>query len=804
LALGLGLISAALIGSELTLTRLLSVVLWYHFAFFAISVALFGLGLAALCVHYFDHKLKDVPSALAWGSGATAVALICVDLAFINVTPDWFGGALGVFTTLTFKLLLLFALAAVPFFFGGFVVSLALTRHAAHASRLYFWDLLGAALGAVATLLLSARLPAPLVLCVFSGVACLAGLSFAAPSRRRGLTGVLTALATGIAALAFLGDGLFTLRVAKGIDVRQAQPELMRWNAFSLVSVLPSADFKGWGLSPRYAGAIPEQKTLIIDMNAMTPLLAFDGDFEQVDYVTYDLSAFVYRVRPGSPNACVIGAGGGKDVLAALSSGTRHVTAVEVNPIIATEIMRGSYRAMVGDLYGRSDVSLVVEDGRSFVRRTRDRFAVVHLSMVDTSAASAAGAYALSENALYTRDAFVDFFGALSPGGVLSVSSVSLPDLWVGTRLATIARSALGGGAVADRVVVLETPWLGVREARLYNFLVAPDGFDAATLQAVRVQAERLGFTIVHAPGPKVQSPLLEHELIRRVLMEPDAGALQQFLAGLPLDTTATTDDRPFFFYQNRLRDLPLALVAPTPLHLFGNGLILLAKVLLLSVLFALLLILLPKFLGDKAKAKNEQGVGWDLTFAGCLGIGFLLVELGLLHRISPYLGEPTLSLSVVIVAVLLGGAIGSRTLAARSEKVVRRTLLALVCLVCLAALLLPSLMDATRGWSPQGRGLVAAMVVFCVGVLLGVPMPAALRALSQRAPHRTAWFWAVNGGMSVLGTVLATLLALHYGSAVTVLVGAAVYVVALGLASRVLAHAPPAVGARPAAPAPQ
>ncbi len=791
LSIGLALISGALIASELTLTRLLSVVLWYHFAFFAISVALFGLGLAALTVHYFDHKWQDVPRVLALGSGGTAVALVCVDLAFINVTPDWFGGAMGVFTTLTLKLLLLFALAAVPFFCGGLVVSLALTRHAAHASRLYFWDLLGAGLGAVATLLLAEWLPAPQLLCLFAGIACLAGLCFLVDVHRRTLAATLGALAVGIAALTILGDGVLSLRVAKGIDVRRAQPELMRWNAFSLVSVLPSADFKGWGLSPQYRGSIPPQKTLIIDMNAMTPLLAFDGDFKKVDYVTHDLSAFVYRVRPGLDSACVIGAGGGKDVLAALSSGTQHVTAVEVNPIIATEIMRGSHRAMVGDLYGRDDVSMVVEDGRSFVRRSADKFNVVHLSMVDTSAASAAGAYALSENALYTRDAFADFFRALAPKGVLSVSSVSLPDLWVGTRLATIARSALGGGSVAERVVVVETPWLGVREARLYNFLVAPDGFDAATLQAVHAESQRLGFTLVHAPGTPPQSPLFEHGLIRRVLTEADDQALQQFLGTLPLDTTATSDNRPFFFYQNRLKDLPIALVAPTPLHLFGNGLILLAKVFLLSVLFALLLIVLPLLLGGKARGDSAPGAVADLAFAGCLGVGFLLVELGLLHRISPYLGEPTLSLSVVIVAVLLGGAIGSRSLAAKPAATVRRSMLVLVCAVCLAALLLPGLMDATRGWSPQGRGALAAVVVFCIGVLLGVPMPAALRALSARAPRRTAWFWAVNGGTSVLGTVLSTLLALHFGATATVLAGAAVYLLALGLAPRVLRGAP-------------
>ena len=207
-------------------------VLWYHFAFFAISVALFGLGLSALVVHYTDKRLTDLPRALGLGALATAVALVCVDLAFINVTPDWFGGALGVFTTLTLKLFLLFALAALPFFFGGFVVSLALTRYATHAPKLYFWDLLGAALGALGTLVISSQLPAPQVLLFFATMACVAGLCFALPKGKRGVSASLLVAVAGLVMLGTVGSDWLTLRVAKGIDLTRAKPELSAGTRF--------------------------------------------------------------------------------------------------------------------------------------------------------------------------------------------------------------------------------------------------------------------------------------------------------------------------------------------------------------------------------------------------------------------------------------------------------------------------------------------------------------------------------------------------------------------------------------------
>ncbi|MBX3127744.1 MAG: hypothetical protein KF718_13555 [Polyangiaceae bacterium] len=785
----LAVLSGVLLAAELCLTRLLSVVLWYHFAFFAISIALFGLSLAALTVHFTAARIpeRDTERWLAFGALATAGGILIVDVAFCNVTPDWFGGQLGAFTSLTGKLGLLFLIGALPFFAGGFVISLALTRYAPFAGRLYAWDLLGAALGAVGTIGLLSWLGAPGALALLGAGAALSGLAFAPRITLVRVSGLGTAAAIGVVVAS--GGGPFTLHVAKGIEVERASAEVMKWNAFSLVTVLPYTGFRGWGISPRYGGEIPEQKTLVIDMNAMTPLVRFDGDLARVEFVTHDLSAFVYRVAPASGRSLVIGAGGGKDVLAALTSGSRHVTAVEVNPLIAHGVMRGSHREFVGDLYGRSDVTLVIEDGRSFVRRTSERYDIVQLSMVDTSAASAAGAYALTENALYTVEAFDDFMSVLEPKGLLSVSSVSLPDLWVGARLAAIAREALGrrGLSAKERLVVIETPWLGAPHARMYTLLVAPGGFEPERVQRAISETAALGFSLAFVPGAEVVAGTAEREWIARIAKGEDEAALAAQLRGLALDVSATTDDRPFFFYQNRLRDLPVALTSSMPVHLFGNGLVLLAKIALVAVAAVLVLLVVPWWFGRRSLPSGQGSVARDLGYAGGIGLGFMLVELGMLHRLSPHLGDPTFALGVILVALLVGSAFGSRWLSTRGARVTRGVLAMVVLASLITVLLLPPMTELSRAWSPPLRASLFAAWVFVLGLVMGVPLPAALSAIGRRAPGRVAWFWAINGGTSVLGSVLATLIALEFGATAALLAGASAYAGVVLLAPRVL-----------------
>ena len=553
-------LSLCLLVTEVVLTRLFSVALWYHFAFLAISVALFGTGLAALVLHLAQRRLagRGTEELLALVSLGLGVTLGLALLVLLGLPPDPDQPAQFSLP----KLLVIFVCGAAPFFAGGFAVALAMARFGAAAERLYFWDLLGAGFGCLLVIPALGALGGPLALLAAAAVAAAAGAIFArgAPPRRRRALSAASALVTLVILLAVALNprtGLYDLRYAKGVRLRDLGLELNRWNSFSLVSVYPQRGFKGWGLSPAYRGPIPDQKTLVIDMNAATMLTRFDGDLEAARFILHDLTAFVHQVRPRAPAVCVIGAGGGRDVLAALAAGAGHVTAVEIDPLIVEDVMRGRFREHTGRLYDRPDVTVVVDDGRQFIRRA-GTFDIVHLSMVDTSAATAAGAYALSENSLYTTEAFRDFLVHLKPGGILSVSSVSLPVAAVGQRLAALARAALEGLGhdPAARVIVLTTPWLALPDATLYTVLVKRDPFTPAELRTAAEAVLRLQFQVAYAPGLPPRASDQRADWTATILATPDSAALRERMRRWPLDVSASTDDRPYFFYQNRLADL--------------------------------------------------------------------------------------------------------------------------------------------------------------------------------------------------------------------------------------------------------
>jgi Spermine/spermidine synthase domain len=785
---GVGLTTASLMATEIALTRVLSVTVWYHFAFFAISVALLGTGLGALMVHALQPKwaVRSVPTLCATLALLQGLSTLVVGVALVRVTPDWFGGLAGSFTVFTWKLGVVFGSTVLPFVLGGAVLALAASRFSAAVHRIYFADLVGAAVGCMLVLPLLSWLGGARVLAATASLAVLAALAFAsdasAASARRG-TRVGSALALFVAALC-AQSGALQVRTAKGMDLEQLRPSFVGWNAFSMVTVFDAPAGHGWGMSPRYKGGLPDQKSIVIDMSALTPVARFDGDLRKVDHVLHDLSAVVYRIVPAPKHVCVVGAGGGKDVLAALAAGSKRVTGVEINPLIVEDIMRGVLREYSGGLYTRDDVNIVTGDGRAYLRGTDDTFDVILISMVDTSAATAAGAYALTENGLYTREAFDDFLARLRPGGVLTVSTVSLPGLAVGARLVSLARAAVEarGGDPAHSVLVARTPWMAHQDSELYDVIIKPDGFSVPDLDAYRGAVETLAFTPAYIPGRTTPAASDEDRTIAAILGAHDGAALERVFAGQALDVSPVEDDRPFFFYQNRFRDFVAALAPDTTTHLFGNGLRVLAKVLLIAAAMLVLMLVVP-LLWARQALRSAQGLGFDLLYVACLGIGFMCVEIALIHRVTLYLGQPTYTLVAVLCVLLLAGGVGSRWLAPKVESAPQRGVLLLAAVVVGAGLwpyALGTVFGATVGLPVMARSVVVALMVAPLGCLLGVALPAGLRAVAARDPSRVAWLWGVNGAGSVLGSIVATLVSLHAGTSMAMLVGCALYACAL------------------------
>ncbi|HVU01963.1 MAG TPA: hypothetical protein VHE30_09435 [Polyangiaceae bacterium] len=801
-ALGVLTLSAASMTTELVLTRLFSVVIWYHFAFFAISVALFGASVAGVLVFACRERLDETRTSehLALASGALSVAVVFADLCLSRVVPYWFDRAsAGDDAGLGPKIALVALVLSAPFFAGGFAMALAVRRYRAAVHRLYAVDLLGAAASCVLVVPLLGLLGGPAALLAGAALSTLAAFFFGRTASRGGLRGVALGGAGVLLGVVLLGTGMLDATRAKQIDLRGRPPEFDAWNAFSRVTVVPFDGFRGWGTSPTYRGPVPEQKGVFIDMGAFTVLTRLPGAVKDADYASYDLSAFVFRLRPSPSEVCVVGAGGGKDILAALQAGARRVTAAEINPLIVDGVVRGRFRDFTGDLYRRPDVDVHVEDGRSFVRRTDRRFDVLLLSMVDTSAATGAGAFSLTENTLYTVEAFADFLDRLGPDGILSVSSVSLPKMAVGARLVSVARAALERRGVdpSRALAVLTTPWVHT-EGTMFDVLVKPSGFSESEVQRIGDAADALRFHVAWVPGLAAATGEGEGAVIHRIAAASDAAVLRRDLDALPLDTTPATDDRPFFFYQDRASHFLPALAARSFAYPFGDGLVVLSKVLVVTALMAFASLGLPLLAFRKALASGGGSVYADSLFVGCLGFGFMAAEIGALQRLATYLGHPTYTLAVVLASLLLSTAVGSRFLSARVAARPGAGVAALLgcgVLVLVTGIGAPAGLALVLGAPVSVRALACAASLVPLGVLLGAPFAAGLRAVAGRAEDRLPFLFAANGATSVLGSVVATLVSLHVGITATLGVAAASYGLAAALAPVVFRPARGAAG---------
>jgi spermidine synthase len=770
---GIALVSGTLLMTELALTRIFSVIMYYHFAFLAISIALFGLsasGVFAYIARGWLHRYS-VGRLLATESLVYAVATL-VALFFLvrlrvglNYSPE------------NLRLMLtIYALAALPFFTGGLVITLAISRLTTRINAVYAADLLGAACGCLVLIPLLDRLGAPGVVLAAATMSIVAALLFAPATGR-----MATAAAGAVVLIVPLAGQLSGRAGFDVVDTKGHKGDRVlfsKWNSFSRIGVYDRT-FGDWSLSPTYTGPRPDSRFMDIDSAASTPILGVTPDLSNAQYLRYELTAFAYQFQAPGFSSLIIGPGGGRDLVSALVFGAGHVDGVEINPIIANDVMRDRFRDFSGGIYANPRVRITVDDGRSFVRRAPDRYDVIQASLVDTWAATAAGAYTLTENSLYTVDAFNDYLDHLTDGGMLTITR------WVfdGLRLVSLAQAACEarGWSAADRLAI-------IRQKDVATFLLKKTPFTAEEVARLRTIALDLQFDVLYAPGDVAHDPVIADERVgetglgdyARLILAPDR---RTFYASYPQDITPTTDDRPFFFHTTKIRDQFHTAFGRS--MLFGNGLSALLTLMAISAVLVVLFVLGPLMIAGRGanSGRPRRWIAW-LVYFGALGAGFMLIEVAVLQRFVLLLGHPVYSLTVTLFSLLLGTGMGAAWSRRFPESGLRRT--GAIALTLIAALSVIVILVVTPlvaiPFARATRMAIAVATLVPLGVALGLPMPTGLRMLSARAPQMIPWAWGINGALSVVGATLAIFIAMNWGFNTTLLAASGTYV--LGLAS--------------------
>jgi spermidine synthase len=764
LLFGLGLSSFSALLLELSLTRLFSVILFYHFAFLAISIALLGLGGGGVFAYLLKKRMTGINTR-------TLAFRLCVVNAFVVAAVMEIVLRIPVALDVTGKNILhltaIYLSSALPFFFTGFLFSVVFARETWRATRLYGADLTGGALACLATVPLLNWIGGPNTIVAAAAASALAAAVWASLPGAR-MVGICIAIAFIALIAANHSNRIIDVVYAKGMFRDPAWVEFARWNSLSRVEV----DRQG------------QAKAVVIDADASTYIMNCDLEHWHDSEWERDLMsappALANVLRPHGDFA-IIGPGGGVDVLRAVANGSPSVTGIEINPIIANTIMRGRYADYSFHLYDRPDVHIHVTDGRSYLRSTQQQFDVVQMTLVDTWASTAAGAFALSENNLYTVEAFREYFQHLKADGMIAITRWEFRQPREALRVVAVAMEALHS--------------LGVANPRP-NFMVASEGPLDEDGKPVVVLAKKSAFTAEEETAvrnhfgeyPELEPIYLPSQPAIRLTGEnPFADLIASndpygFAQGYAYNVSPVSDNAPFLFFTLKAGQILGQQGSHRAIDWKVNlGVLVLAVVLLISIVAVLGFLILPLAVHGGGNSPLP------LLYFVAVGLAYILVEIAFIQRFVLFLGHPTYALTVVIFVLMLSSGVGSLL----SRRWLRRPEMAWMPLTLLILALIVNVLflpHALATWVRFGfayRLLISGFLLAPLGLAMGMPFPSGLRALGALGPtaadhNSVGWAWAMNAAASVLGSVLAMVIAIQFGLTVTLACGVAAYLLAL------------------------
>jgi spermine/spermidine synthase len=799
LFISLFVLSLSVLLFELTLTRMYSIILWYNYAFMAISVAFFGLGIGALIIHVSKHKIKQesLPIKIIQSTIALAISLPLFLLTVGHLIPP----------NVSF-IYLFFLVSSIPFFFAGVSMALIYLAMPSEISKLYFVDLAG---GAAATLILDPLirgLGAESVIILIGLLSTLPALfactlfllkrnikePFQPGSQfRPAFYGVLVLVVSGVLLSANLHSNILAIEpgVNKGLRYVLANSSryhdaATEWNSFSRIDVVQHVG------DPNKSG-FKDLASILIDADALTPILKWNGSKSDrawlkgyMDFLPYEIS------RMNGSKTLVIGSGGGEDILVALSAGSKNVTAVELNPLIVSAVRQFGGNS-AGSLYDRKDVKLFIDDGRRFISSTNTKYDTIVIKLVDSWAAQLAGGYALSENYLYTVEAFKQYLGHLNgPEGKLVMVrwSTELP------RLIPLAVEALreddqqkSQKDISKQIVAIEdTPGLtfGPNPQKTFYpvlLMIKNSPFSSSELALIKERVRADHAKIIAMPYGYVQPPYNRLFTDGQINNGSNRDA---YRSNVNYDSLGfmrpPTDDSPFFFANEQMPSQMILLIETVLGVSAGIGLVLV-------------------YYSKANKIKLSSSSRFHILFSIFIGLGFIFLEITFIQKFLLMLGTPIMALSVILFSILLSTGIGaylSGKLFGRDPfKAILVSIPPLIGIVLLYYFTLQAIIDNAIVFSLMQRVTLSFLLLFPAGFLMGFQFPSISRMASFWGQSRTethngklqltstrrqdiTLLWGMNIVASVVGTVLAATLSMTIGFGENMLIGAGLYLGAI------------------------
>ena len=771
---------------------------WNYLAFMVISIAFLGYGASgtfltvtpSLTKKDKEEQLPDLLSRFALLYGLS----IFLALFLINSIPfDLY--RLKVDSYQWFYLIAYYLAVALPFFFAGTCISLAITHLPVAVSRIYFYDLTGASLGCLAFLFFSTNVDIVNLVLLLAVLGLAASLLFSLAQKRRLFS--LLSLLLIIIILAFVT--LFSYRQFslpinpyKELFTFLRYPEtkilVQKENSFSQVKVVHSPAVKhAPGLSLNFSERIPEQLGILTDDSGLSAITRFDGDRESIRFTDFLTNGLGFHLAQKPDRVLVIGAGGGLDIISALYQESREIEAIEMNPLVI-ELMKGEFADYSGQLYNRPEVTILPGEGRSVLKGIDHNFDLIQISMVGSATASTGGFQSISENYLYTVEGMTDFWEHLSSNGVICITRWLLFPPRESVKLTTIVLEALEkmGVKSPENHIALIRSWGTV------TFICSKRAIDREMADIIISFCEERSFDPIYFPGIRLEQVNQNHRLEKPYYYQAISELIEHykndkantFLQKYFYNIAPVTDNSPFFFYFLKWRNIP-AIIRDTsywqPVVEWGN--LVVFATLIQGLLFSFFFIFLPLLI-----KKVSLGKGWyfPLLYFTALGLGYMLVEISFIQKFILYLAHPTYATTAIIFSFLFFSGLGSRVSQRWQNRrgdilYYLKRVIPLICIfLVLYQNLIPAIFKYTLHLSLMVRFLLTSFMIAPLAFFMGMPFPLGIGFLTEGREGMIPWVWATNNFCSILASVLAVIVAIVSGFQAVGYLAAGIYLVGL------------------------
>lgn len=790
--LSIALISASALAYEILLMRLFAIIQWHHFAYMIISLALLGYGASGAYLSLRRQKLLThfsqifVSNILLFGVSSLLFFLIAQQIPFNPQEILWDAQQ-------PWYLILLYLVLALPFFFVANAIGLALMQYRQDISRLYAADMLGAGAGSMGIVLL--------LFVVFpnDSLRFISALGIATAAIACWELRVYQRL-KWILLLVFVPLLLPSAWVSLNISPYKGLSQALQINGAELVAeyssplgmlsvvqnpVVPLRHAPGLSLNATQEP--PAQIGVFTDGDAMTVInerSADDDNFARFAFLDQLTSAVPYHLQ-NLKRVLILGAGGGSDVLQAHYHGVDNIDAVELNPQMV-KLLQQDYARFSGGLYNDNKTKLHITEGRGFVAGSDTQYDLIQVALLDAFSASSAGLYALSESYLYTVEALQEYLQHLTPEGYLAISRwIKLPPRdtlkLFATAVAALETSGVKGAA---QQLVLIRSW------QTSTLIIKNGQFNAQEIEALQAFCEQRAFDLAYYPGmPAVEANRfnrLREPVYYQAAMALLSDERDAFIENYKFNIQPATDDKPYFFNFFKWSVLPevFTLMGRGGMPLLEWGYLVLVATFVQALVLSLALIMLPLLLMRRAEPepRHRDISRWQvLGYFLALGLAFLFIEIAFIQKFILLLHHPLYSVSVVLVSFFIFAGMGSAfsqrySMANDHGKGIKRAVTGICSLGVVYLLVLGPVFSLILDWPMVAKAIISIAFIAPLAFCMGMPFPLGLGLLGERSPHLMPWAWGVNGCASVLSAILATLLAIHFGFSVVVVLALMLY----------------------------